>query len=144
MGPKEGDLDLEFELQIELKKVWWKPIIFFNHHEKMRKRCRVVDRIHVLFASLTAFFSSIVHLSDHPYCHVSSATPPPLLFISSLRNPAPGLKESTRKDPWARPVSSRECIQCVAPFCSARYYIYLTPNGLWCRSQFSKHAAKPY
>ncbi len=44
-------------------------------------------------------------------------------------------KGSTRKDPSARLVFSRGCIQRVALFCSARYHIYPTPDSLCCRSQ---------
>lgn len=103
------------------------------------------------WASLSTLFSCIIHslflihVSNHPSCCVF-IWPPPTLFISSLGNPPPGLKESARKDPSARLVYSRECVHHVTLFSTALYHVYPTPNGLWCRSQglFSKFAAKPF
>lgn len=87
--------------------------------------------------SCTLLFS---YLLDHPSLSFSSFVfffyfDSLLRFISSHEKLLPSLKGSTRKDPSARLVFSRGCIQRVALFGSAHYHIYPTPDSLCCRSQ---------
>lgn len=152
MGTIESSLGWIFELQIDLRivlsEVWanniyqwsWKLCKLWSYFwQALCFVFLIVPHLHFTFFSSTVSLAPPFYPSDHPSLPFSSSfsiltrrcPSSPLMRSCCLH----GLKGSSRKDPSARLVFSRGCIQYVALFFSAYYHIYPTTDALYCRSQ---------